>query len=89
MPSFKLVCARRTAISTLVQIDRALTRPGGLSVRRTSEDLGMSSRTVRHYLEFIRDRLGLRVEYDPFGHVWRYADSDRIFTRRVYDFALD
>ena len=78
----------RRGLVLLAIVDRQLSRRRGLSVPRLAVEWECSTKTVHRHIWFIRDRMGVPVEYNARDYVWRYPrGGPRIFSEWVRDYA--
>ena len=57
----------------MLQIHEELQTGEPTNCKKLSARLEVSSRTVQRDIDFMRDQLGLPIEYDPANHVFRYT----------------
>jgi predicted DNA-binding transcriptional regulator YafY len=70
-------CAR-PAIERLFRIRRLIIAGRGpVNATTLAAQLETSRKTIHRDLEFLRDRLGLPLEYDHAEHTWRFIKGDR------------
>ena len=61
------------------RIHQVLSKDGFPNCTGLSQELEVSAKTVMRDIEFMRDRLGLPLEYDPVKHGFRYTAAVRDF----------
>jgi predicted DNA-binding transcriptional regulator YafY len=65
--------ASRPPLERMLKIHEALQDGAQVNCRWLEKELEISSKTANRDLVFMRDRLGLPLEYDPRTYTWRYT----------------
>ena len=63
----------RPPLARMLQIHEELQTGEPTNCKKLSRQLEVSPRTVQRDIDFMRDQLGLPIEYDPANHVFRYT----------------
>ncbi len=63
----------RPPLARMLQIHEELQTGDPTNCKRLSQLLEVSPRTVQRDIDFMRDQLGLPIEYEPAEHVFRYT----------------
>jgi predicted DNA-binding transcriptional regulator YafY len=66
--------ATRPSLERFAALDRALRAGRYPNASSFAGELGVSPRTVQRDIEFLRDRWGVPIEFDPARNGYRYAD---------------
>lgn len=73
LPSAAAGRRSRPPLARMLRLHEALQRDEAPNCRSLAEALEVSDKTIQRDLEFMRDQLGLPIEYDPHRHGYRYT----------------
>jgi hypothetical protein len=60
----------RSTVARLVKVAAAFASPNGATIKKLSEELEVSSKTIQRDRDFLRDRIGLQIEMETIGDPW-------------------
>lgn len=72
----------RTAVrfswQRMLALDRSIRAGEFPNARKLGDHLGVDPRTIHRDIEFLRDRMGVPLEYDPVQHGYFYRDANYV-----------
>jgi proteasome accessory factor B len=66
--------AARPPLARILAFDRAVREGRYPNARQVADELEVDPRTIQRDIEFLRDRCGAPLEYDPVRHGYSYRD---------------